>query len=68
MLAIPVLALSLAACSSDPNSIAAQAKSGNRQGYISGDGTIESIPAAKRKKPPGKAPKSTLCTGWPVPA
>ncbi|MEO5983714.1 MAG: TlpA disulfide reductase family protein [Pedococcus sp.] len=51
MLAIPVLALSLAACSSDPNSIAAQAKSGNRQGYISGDGTIESIPAAKRKKP-----------------
>ncbi|MGA8980720.1 MAG: TlpA disulfide reductase family protein [Pedococcus sp.] len=51
MFAIPVVALTLAACSSDPNSIAAQAKSGNRQGYISGDGTIESIPAAKRNKP-----------------
>ncbi len=51
LLGVPVLALSLAACSQDPNSIAAQAKSGNRQGYISGDGTVESIPAAERGKP-----------------
>ena len=51
LLAAPVLALSLAACSQDPNSIAAQAKSGNRQGYVSGDGTVEQIPAAKRNKP-----------------
>ena len=51
LLAAPLLVLSLSACSDDPNSIAAQAKSGNRQGYISGDGSVETIPAAKRKKP-----------------
>lgn len=36
------------ACSSDPNSIEAQAKSGDRKGYISGDGTIEQIAPADR--------------------
>ncbi len=51
LLAAPLLVLSLAACSDDPNSIAAQAKSGNQQGYISGDGNVETIPAADRKKP-----------------
>jgi thiol-disulfide isomerase/thioredoxin len=51
LLAAPLLVLSLSACSDDPNSIAAQAKSGNRQGYISGDGNIETIAAADRKKP-----------------
>ena len=51
LLAAPLLVLSLSACSDDPNSIAAQAKSGNRQGYISGDGNVETIPAADRKKP-----------------
>ena len=48
LLVAPMLALSLAACSSDPNSIAAQANSGSRKGYISGDGSVETIPAAKR--------------------
>jgi thiol-disulfide isomerase/thioredoxin len=51
LLAAPLLVLSLSACSDDPNSIAAQAKSGNRQGYISGDGNIETIAAADRKRP-----------------
>jgi thiol-disulfide isomerase/thioredoxin len=51
LLAAPLLVLSLGACSDDPNSIAAQAKSGNQQGYISGDGNIETIAAADRKKP-----------------
>jgi thiol-disulfide isomerase/thioredoxin len=51
LLAAPLLVLSLSACSDDPNSIAAQAKSGNQQGYISGDGNVETIPAADRKKP-----------------
>jgi thiol-disulfide isomerase/thioredoxin len=51
LLAAPLLVVSLAACSDDPNSIAAQAKSGNQQGYISGDGNIETIAAADRKKP-----------------
>jgi thiol-disulfide isomerase/thioredoxin len=49
--AAPLLLLGLAACSDDPNSIAAQAKSGNRQGYISGDGAIETIAVSKRTKP-----------------
>ncbi|TPG14799.1 TlpA family protein disulfide reductase [Pedococcus bigeumensis] len=51
LLAAPLLVLSLSGCSDDPNSIAAQAKSGNQQGYISGDGNVETIPAADRKKP-----------------
>ena len=50
-LAVPVLALALAGCSDDPNSIAAQAKDGSQKGYISGDGAVEIIPAAKRNKP-----------------
>ena len=51
LLAAPLLVVSLSACSDDPNSIAAQAKSGNQQGYISGDGNVETIAAADRKKP-----------------
>lgn len=55
LLATPVLLVALSgmlsACSNDPNSVAAQAKSGNRQGYVSGDGNIETIAAAKRKNP-----------------
>ncbi|GAB3072172.1 TlpA family protein disulfide reductase [Phycicoccus sp. Root101] len=68
MLAIPVLALSLAACSQDPNSIAAQAKSGNRQGYISGDGTVEAIPVAQRNKPVVLSGKTLDDQSWSVAA
>lgn len=46
-----VLALSMAACSDDPNSLAAQAKAGDRKGYVSGDGSVETIAAAKRQEP-----------------
>lgn len=38
-------------CSSDPNSIAEQAKSGDQRGYVSGDGSIERIAAADRNEP-----------------
>jgi peroxiredoxin len=41
----------LAACSSDPNSVAAQARAGDQKGYVSGDGTVETIPAADRAEP-----------------
>ena len=34
------LVLGAAACSEDPNSVAAQAKAGDQKGYISGDGTV----------------------------
>lgn len=45
------LTLGAAACSQDSNSIAAQANSGDRKGYISGDGTIERVAVADRKQP-----------------
>ena len=37
------LCLGVAACSSDANSIAAQARSGDGKGFISGDGSIERV-------------------------
>lgn len=36
------------ACSSDPNSVAGQAKNGDRKGYVSGDGTSELLPPDQR--------------------
>lgn len=43
----------LAGCSSDTgaDSVAAQASAGDRKGYISGDGTVEQIPASDRGAP-----------------
>ncbi|MCA0336347.1 MAG: TlpA family protein disulfide reductase [Actinobacteria bacterium] len=41
----------VAGCSADANSIAEQAKSGDQKGYVSGDGSIETIPSEKRKAP-----------------
>lgn len=41
----------LSGCSSDPNSIAAQAKRGDQKGYIAGNGAIEQIPVSQRLKP-----------------
>ncbi|MBT9256499.1 TlpA family protein disulfide reductase [Phycicoccus sp. MAQZ13P-2] len=49
--AVALAALVLAGCSSDPNSVAAQAKAGDQKGYISGDGAVETIPAADRLEP-----------------
>ncbi|EAQ00347.1 thiol:disulfide interchange protein [Janibacter sp. HTCC2649] len=46
-----VALLALGACTSDPNSIAEQAKQGDQKGYIAGDGAIEQIPVDKRLKP-----------------
>lgn len=43
-----VLVTGATACSSDPNSIAEQAKAGDRKGYVSGDGTIEQLPPDQR--------------------
>ena len=50
---VAVLALvgatpTLAACQGDPNSLAAQAGSGNRAGYAAGDGSIEQLAPASR--------------------
>jgi len=43
--------VALGGCSSDPNSIAEQAKQGDQKGYIAGNGAIEQIPADQRLKP-----------------
>lgn len=50
-LAAAVLLLGGAACSQDPNSVAAQAKAGDQKGYVSGDGAVETIPVADRAEP-----------------
>jgi thiol-disulfide isomerase/thioredoxin len=58
-LAVPVvltmaagaLCLGVSACSSDAGSIAAQARSGDGKGYISGDGTIERLAPDQRSSP-----------------
>ena len=41
----------VAACSADANSIAAQARSGDGKGFISGDGTIERVALDQRSAP-----------------
>ncbi|EWS99903.1 redoxin [Intrasporangium oryzae NRRL B-24470] len=43
-----VLAATTAACSSDPNSVAEQAKAGDRKGYVAGDGSIEQLAVDQR--------------------
>lgn len=50
-LAAAALLLGTAACTQDPNSVAAQAKAGDQKGYVSGDGAVESIPEADRAEP-----------------
>lgn len=49
--AVGVLCLGLTACSADANSIAAQAKSGDGKGFVSGDGTIERVALDQRSAP-----------------
>ncbi len=48
---LAVLLLGTAGCSQDANSVAAQAEAGDRKGYVSGDGAVETIPIAKRGVP-----------------
>lgn len=50
-MAAGVVALGLGACTSDPDSVAAQAQAGDRKGYISGDGSIEKIAEKDRAEP-----------------
>lgn len=59
--------LTLGACTSDPNSIAEQAKTGDQKGYVSGDGTMEKIPAADRKQPVKLSGKTIDGGTWSMP-
>ena len=45
------VALLTGACSTDANSVAAQAKAGDNKGYVAGDGTIEQLSLAQRTTP-----------------
>lgn len=50
-LAVLVLSIGVSSCSSDAGSIAAQARSGDGKGFVSGDGTIERLAVGKRPAP-----------------
>ncbi|MHB8184765.1 MAG: hypothetical protein ACYDDU_01525 [Dermatophilaceae bacterium] len=49
--AVGALCLGVTACSADANSIAAQARSGDGKGFVSGDGTIERVAPDQRSTP-----------------
>jgi thiol-disulfide isomerase/thioredoxin len=51
LLAILTLSVGVSACSSDAGSIAAQARSGDSKGFVSGDGTIERLGLDERLTP-----------------
>ncbi|MEO7423430.1 MAG: TlpA disulfide reductase family protein [Ornithinibacter sp.] len=46
-----LLLVALGGCTSDPNSVASQAKAGDQKGYVSGDGAVETILPESRGKP-----------------
>jgi thiol-disulfide isomerase/thioredoxin len=65
-LAVGVLSLGVASCSSDANSIAAQAKSGDGKGFVSGDGTIERVALDQREAPLSLRGTTLQGTPWKV--
>lgn len=62
------VALSGAGCSSDPNSIAEQAKTGDQKGYVSGDGSVETIPPDRRGDPVALSGATIDGGTWSMPA
>jgi thiol-disulfide isomerase/thioredoxin len=60
------LCLAVSACSPDANSIAAQAKSGDGKGFVSGDGSIERVAADRRSAPLTLSGKTLQGTQWRV--
>ena len=50
-LAVFAAVVAVAGCSADPNSVAEQAKAGDRKGYVAGDGTVEQVPSGERGEP-----------------
>lgn len=55
---------SLGACSTDPNSIAGQAKAGDGKGYVAGDGRVEQLTPAKREAPIALSGTTVDGTSW----
>lgn len=56
----------VAACGSDPNSIAAQARSGDGKGFVSGDGSIERLAPNSRTSPPALSGTTFEGTPWKI--
>ena len=50
-MAVVTMSLGISACGADAGSIAAQARSGDGKGYVSGDGSIERLAPDKRSSP-----------------
>jgi len=60
------LSLGVSACSTDANSIAAQAKSGDGKGFISGDGSTERVALDLRAAPLNVSGTTLEGTSWRV--
>jgi thiol-disulfide isomerase/thioredoxin len=65
-IAVGALCLSVSACSVDANSIAAQARSGDGKGFVSGDGTIERVALDKRSTPLTLSGTTLQGTPWKI--
>ncbi len=63
---VAVLSLGLSACGSDAGSIAAQARSGDGKGFVSGDGSIERLAPDKRSSPLALSGTTLQGAGWKV--
>ena len=64
--AVGALCLGVSACSADANSIAAQARSGDGKGFISGDGSIERVALDLRSAPLNLSGTTLEGTSWRV--
>jgi len=63
---VGILSFGVAACGSDAGSIAAQARSGDGKGYVSGDGSIERLAPDKRSSPLTVSGTTFQGTPWKV--
>ncbi|MEP6797312.1 MAG: TlpA disulfide reductase family protein [Lapillicoccus sp.] len=59
-----VCVLGVAACSSDPNSVAQQAKAGDNKGFVAGNGAVEQLAASKRGAPVTLTGKTVTGSDW----
>jgi len=66
VVAVGVLSLGVSACSTDANSIAAQARSGDGKGFISGDGSIERVALGQRSTPLALTGTTLQGTSWKI--
>jgi thiol-disulfide isomerase/thioredoxin len=63
---IGALASGVSGCSSDAGSLAAQARSGDGKGYVSGDGSIERLSPGRRSSPLTLAGTTLTGSPWKV--